>query len=84
MTIRRNANEAISGVLKSKKKQKRAFVAPTEANVYRDALCFMVKTWARYKTTVTGLNNGWWLAVVDNWQLVVGGGWRHLAVGGGW
>ena len=36
----------------------------------------MANTWARHKTTKTGLNNGWRLAAV-------GGGWR-LAVGGWW
>ena len=42
-----------------------------------DALCFMVKTWTRHKTTEARLNNGWW-------RLAVGGGWRWLAVGGPW
>ena len=46
-----------------------------------DALCFMVKTWARHKTTETVLNNGWRLAV-GGWRLAVGG-WR-LTVGGWW
>ena len=47
---------------------------PTETDVQRDALCFMVKTWAGHKTTEMVLNDGWWLAAV-------GGGWR-LAFGG--
>ena len=55
---------------------KKRFVTPTETNVHTDALCFMVKTWARHKTTETVLNNGW--------QLAVGGGWRLVAVGGTW
>ena len=58
-----------------------------------DALCFMVKTWARHKTTKEKYN-GWrlggerlvavgWLAVRGAWRLAVGGGcW--LAVGGPW
>ena len=48
------------------------FVTPTEMNVHGDALCFMVKTWARHKTTETVLNNRWWLAAL--------GGWRSVAV----
>ena len=39
--------------------------------------CFMVKTWARHKTTGTVRNNGWRLAAVGGW-------WRLVAVGGGW
>ena len=66
-----------SGRLPHPPPQSRA-VTPTEPNVHGDALCFMVKTWARHKTTETGWNNGWRLAAV-------GGGWRRLAaVGGGW
>ena len=59
------------------KKKKKAFVTPPETNVHGDALCFMVKTWARYKTTETVLNNVWRLVVVGGWWLVVGG-WRRL------
>ena len=47
------------------------FVTPTETNLHGDALCFMVKTWARQKTTEALLNSGWRLR-----RLVVGGGWR--------
>ena len=55
---------------------------PTEMNVHGDALCFMVKTWARHKRTEALLNNGWRLAAVGGWwRLAVGGGWR-LALGG--
>ena len=70
----------------------KGFVTPTEKNVHGDALCFMVKTWARHKTIGTVLNNGrllvavgvWWLpAVVGGWWLAVVGGW-WLAVVGGW
>ena len=54
---------------------------PTEKNVHGDTLCFMVKIWARHKTTETVLNNGWrlaavgacWLVVVDDWRLAVVG-----------
>ena len=53
---------------------------PTETSVHRDALCFLVKTWARHKTTEALLNNDWRLAAVGGWRLAVGG-WR-LAVGG--
>ena len=49
--------------------------------LHGDALCFMVKTWARHKTTAALLNNGWWLVAVRCWRLVAVGGWR-LAVGG--
>ena len=45
------------GVLKSEKKI--AFIMQTETNVDGDALCFVVKTWARHKTTEKVLNNGW-------------------------
>ena len=57
------------------------FVTPTETNVHGDALCFIVKTWARHKTTETGVNNGRRLAALGGWRLAVGGGWQ-LAVGG--
>ena len=50
---------------------------PTKTNVHGDALCFVVKTWARHKTTETVLNSCWWLAAVV-------GGWWCLAVGGWW
>ena len=61
--------------------KKKGFVTPTRTNVHGDALCFMVKTWARHKTTETGLNNGWRLVAVGGWW-VAGGGWR--LAGGGW
>ena len=32
---------------------------PTETNLHRDALCLMVQTRARHKTTEASLNNGW-------------------------
>ena len=48
-------------------------VTPTETNVHGDALCFMVKTWARQKTTEALLNNGWRLAAVGGWRLAGGG-----------
>ena len=38
-------------------------------NIHGDALCFMVKTWARHKTTETILNNGGRLAVGGPWGL---------------
>ena len=59
---------------------------PTETNVHGDALCFMVKTWARHKTTEESLNNGWRLAVVGGWGLgvVAVGGWWRLVASGGW
>ena len=73
------------------KKLRKGFITPTETNVHGYALCFMVKTRLRHKTTETALNNvwrlavgGWWRLVADSSpQLVVGGGW-WLAVGGGW
>ena len=43
---------------------------PTETNVQRNALCFMVKTWARRNTTETVLKNGWRLVAVGGWRLV--------------
>ena len=64
-----------------------------ETKLHGDALCFIVKTWARYKTTQTVLNNGWRLAAVGGWRRLaaVGGGWWLAAVGswrlvvlGGW
>ena len=54
----------------------RGFVTPTKTNVHGDAICFVVKTWARHITTETVLNNGG--------RLVVGGGWRLMAVRSGW
>ena len=35
------------------------FVTPTKMNVHEDGRCFMVKTWARQKTTETVVNRGW-------------------------
>ena len=66
--------------------QKKAFPTRVETKVHGDALCFMVKTWARHKTTETVLaaGGGWWrLSVGGSWRLAVGGSWR-LAVGGWW
>ena len=40
------------------------FVTSTQTNVHGDALCFMVKTWGRHKTTETVLNGGRRLAAV--------------------
>ena len=48
----------------------------------RGALCFLVKTWARHKTTETILSNGWRLTAVGSWWLVVGG-WQLVVLGGG-
>ena len=60
---------------------------PTETNVHGDALCFVVKTWTRHKTTERVLNTvgGWRLSdsAVGGWRLVVVGGWRRLAAVGG-
>ena len=62
----------------------KGFIMPTETNLHGDALCFMVKTWARHKTTKALLNSGWRLVAVGGWgRLAVGGGWQ-LAVGGWW
>ena len=44
------------------KRTKNAFATPTEAKFHGDTLCFMVKTWARHKTTEPVLNNGRGLA----------------------
>ena len=73
--------------LSSKRENRKGFV-PTETNLHGDALCFMVKTWTRQKTThkttlrlVAG--GGWRLAAVGGGWLAVGGGWR-LAVCGWW
>ena len=40
------------------KEGKKGSVAPTKPNVHGDALCFVVKTWTRHKTTEALLNNG--------------------------
>ena len=65
----------------------------TFTNVHGDALCFVVKTWARHSTTDALLNNVWRLAAVGGWwqlvavgdgRLAVGGGGRWAAVGGPW
>ena len=53
-------------VLKGKRK---GFATPTETNLPGDALCFVVRTWARHKTTETVLNSCWWLAAVGGWRL---------------
>ena len=52
-------------------------------NVHGDALCFMVETWARHKTTETVLKNGWRLAAVGGLRLAFGGGWQLVIVGSG-
>ena len=48
---------------------RKEFVTPTETKVHGDALCFMVMTGARHKTTETVLANGWRLAAVGGWRL---------------
>ena len=58
-------------------REKRGFVTPTETNLHGGALCFMVQTGKRHKTTEALLNNGWQ-------RLAVGGGWRLAAAVGGW
>ena len=84
--------------LRAKKPRKKGFITRIDPNVHGGVLCFMVKTWARHKTTEIVLHNGWrlaigggwWLAVSGWWRLVVGGWWRLVvgswwwAVGGGW
>ena len=57
-------------VLKGKKG---GFVTTTETNVHGDALCVMVKTRARHKTTEAVLNSGWRLAAVGGGRWAVGG-----------
>ena len=52
-------------------------------SLYRDALRFMVKKWARDKTTEALSNNGWRLAAVGGWWRLVEGGGRW-SVGGWW
>ena len=64
-----------------RKAHTKRFITPTETNVHGDALCVMVKTWAKHKTTETVLNSGWRLAV-GGWRLAVGGGWRLVVPGG--
>ena len=66
------------------KKRKKRDRKPTETNVDSHALCLVVKTWARHKTTETVLNNGWRLVAVGNWRLAVGCGWWRWAAGGWW
>ena len=62
----------ISGaVLKAKK---RGFVTPTETNVHGDALCFMIKPWAKPQRQYRTMFGGWRRLAV--------GGWRLLALGG--
>ena len=63
---------------------KRGFITPPETNADGDALCFMVKAWARPKTTETVLNTDWRLAAVGGWWRLAVAGWWRLAVGGGW
>ena len=75
----------LPGVSLMSQKKKEASVTPTQTNAHGEALCFMVKTWARDKTTKPVLNNGWRLAPFVGWRLVaVGGGWSLVAVGGSW
>ena len=50
----------------SLKGKRKGFVTPTETNLHGDALCAMVKTLTRHKTTEALLNNGWRLAVGDS------------------
>ena len=60
-------------VLKSTKK-KECLCNANRNERSRDALCFIVKTWARHKTPEVVLNNGWRLAAIGGtWRLVVGG-----------
>ena len=56
-------------------KERKGFTTPTETNVHRDALCFLVKTWARHKTTETIMNSGRRLAAVGGWRLAAVSGW---------
>ena len=58
-------------------------MTPIETNVHGDALCVMVKTWARHKTTETVSDNGRRSAAVAGRRLVIGGWWR-LAIGSWW
>ena len=64
------ANE--QGCLEGGEKRK-GFVTPM--NVHRDALCFMVKTWAIHKTTdierSSAVRGGWRFVAVGDWRLVV-------------
>ena len=63
--------------LSSRGKKGGGVVTPTETNVHGDALYFIVKTWARHKTTETVLNNGRQLAAVGSgWRWAVGAWWR--------
>ena len=70
------------GCQSGKGNEQKGVVTPTETNVHGDALCLVVKTWARHKTTEGVLSNGWRLAAVGGWWQLVIGGWRRLAVGG--
>ena len=74
----------VRGVKAGLSLKKKGLVTPTETKFHGDALCFMVKTWARHKTTEALLNNGWQLAAVGGGWLAVGGGWWWAAVGGWW
>ena len=84
--IRGNNTQGLAGALKRatgfynhnqglsfREKRGGGFVTLTERNIGGDALCFMVKTWARHKTTETVFNNGWQLVAVcvGGWRLVV-------------
>ena len=59
----------------------KSFVTPTQTNVHRDALCFMVKTWATHKKQWLAV--GGWRLAVSGCELVVGG-WWSFAVGRPW
>ena len=64
----------------------KGFPTPTETNLHGDALCFMVETWTRQKTTealVLVVGGGWRLAVGGWWRLGVGVWWL-VAVGSSW
>ena len=52
--------------------RKKTFVTPTETNVHRNALCFMVMGPSLLQRLAVG---GWW-------RLAVGGGWRLVVPGG--
>ena len=54
------------------------FLTPTETNIHRDALYFLVMG----PSLLQKLAGGWWLVTVGGWRLVAGGWWG--LVGGGW
>ena len=74
--------KALQSLRRTVFKKKKGLVTPTETKLHGYALCFMVETWTRHRTTEALLNISWrWLAVVGSCRLAVGGWWR-LAVGG--